>query len=422
MGANNNLDYYVEDDGTGVYTFDTSNNEISSSKDVVCGEDAYDWEEFIEDYSGNDTTKDETGISDIIGGDDRKVVNKTTIKPYSPIVYLEGKINEEITLRGTGVMISEDVVLTCAHNVNSSKYGKPKSIIAYPGRNNNSYPYGKISVAKAYTFSNYDKKFEMSKDLAILRLAEPIGYKCGYQTPINANIINKMKVRICGYPKRVKGQQKDSYQMWEHSGFIREINMDMIKYDVDTSGGQSGSPIYNSNNQIIGIHTKGRLNSQYNSGVRINAEKLKWINKYLNIAKNVYRLYNKNNLEHLFTQSSAEYYNLIAAGWAKEGLAWISPTSGVNVYRLYNPNSKTHYYTLKNSERNKLVKLGYRDEGFCWKSMSNGGVGVYKLYNPNAKSNQMQHHFTPKVKEKDKLVGLGWKNEGFSWYAYENAY
>ena len=321
-------DYYLENDGTGVYTFDTSNNEISSSKDVVCGEDAYDWEEFIEDYGGNDTTKDETGISEIIGEDNRKVVNKTTTKPYSPIVYLEMETESGINTRGTGVMISEDVVLTCAHNVNNSEFGKSKAIIAYPGRNSNSYPYGKIPVAKAYTFSNYDKKFEMSKDLAILRLAEPIGYKCGYQTPINANIINKMKVRICGYPKEVKGQE-DSHQMWEHTGFIRKIDMDMIKYDVDTSGGQSGSPIYNSNNQIIGIHTKGRLNSEYNSGVRINAEKLKWINKYLNIAKNIYRLYNKNNSEHLFTQSSVEYYNLIAAGWAKEGLAWIAPTSGV---------------------------------------------------------------------------------------------
>lgn len=207
-------------------------------------------------------------------------------------------------------------------------------------------------------------------------------------------------------------------------------NKDFIYNNAYSSGGQSGSPIFDSNNKIIGIHIGAKNIAKtvgttvvdsysLHIGVKINNNIQSFINKHLNVVKNVYRLYNKGNGEHFFTCSVNEYYKLAALGWEKEGAAWMAPQSGLDVYRLYNPNNSTHFYTKKLGEKNKLVTAGYKDEGVCWKSAENDKPAVYKLYNPNSTSKQMAHHFTKSESEMNKLVNLKWKNEGIAWNAFD---
>lgn len=54
----------------------------------------------------------------------------------------------------------------------------------------------------------------------------------------------------------------------------------------------------------------------------------------------MYRVYNKNTGEHLYTASTFERDNLVKAGWTNEGTGWQAPTTGTAVYRVYNPNVK----------------------------------------------------------------------------------
>lgn len=126
-----------------------------------------------------------------------------------------------------------------------------------------------------------------------------------------------------------------------------------------------------------------------------------------------YRLYSKNNGEHIYTQSDQERSDLILKySWIDEGICWLAPAEGIPVYRLYNPNSGDHHYTLSTNEKTELVKMGWKDEGIAWYSAKEGAA-VYRLCNPNAKAGT--HHYTKDVQERDLLVLNGWKNEGIAW-------
>lgn len=131
-------------------------------------------------------------------------------------------------------------------------------------------------------------------------------------------------------------------------------------------------------------------------------------------ASTLYRAYNPNTGEHLYTQNGNEIPFVVRAGWRNEGTAWEAPSKGAPVYRMFNPNNGgDHHYTLNQGEVNMLKSKGWRYEGESWKS--GGSTPVYRLYNPNAKSGT--HHFTILASEKDSLVRAGWRYEGVAFYS-----
>lgn len=132
----------------------------------------------------------------------------------------------------------------------------------------------------------------------------------------------------------------------------------------------------------------------------------------------VYRAYNANSGEHLYTLNRYEYNHLIQVGWYAEGVAWKSPLEGQAVYRLYNPNTGEHFYTMNKVEYELTAKKGWKQEGVAFHS--NGfGMPVYRLFNPKAKG-PGSHHFTLNTYEVDSLVDAGWKYEGVAFYGVKN--
>ena len=133
----------------------------------------------------------------------------------------------------------------------------------------------------------------------------------------------------------------------------------------------------------------------------------------------MYRLYNSNSGEHLYTGDSNERKTLMAAGWKDEGPEWVAPSiSNTPVYRLYNPNTGDHHYTTDKNESSTLVKVGWRDEGIKWYSDDGKIVPLYRVYNPNAKQ-AGSHHYTVDKNEVNALVSKGWKSEGIGWYGLD---
>lgn len=131
-------------------------------------------------------------------------------------------------------------------------------------------------------------------------------------------------------------------------------------------------------------------------------------------AAQLYRAYNPNTGEHLYTANASEIPFVVRAGWRNEGYAWEAPSKGAPVYRMFNPNNGgDHHYTLNAGERDHLKKVGWRYEGISWQS--GGSTPVYRLYNPNAKSGT--HHFTTLASEKNHLVKVGWRYEGVAFYS-----
>ncbi|EOH86305.1 hypothetical protein [Enterococcus pallens] len=135
-------------------------------------------------------------------------------------------------------------------------------------------------------------------------------------------------------------------------------------------------------------------------------------------ASTLYRAYNPNTGEHLYTQNYNEIPFVVKAGWRNEGIAWEAPSKGVPVYRMFNPNNGgDHHYTVNTNEVDMLKGKGWRYEGESWKS--GGSIPVYRLYNPNAKSGT--HHYTQLALEKDQLVKAGWRYEGIAFYSGSDA-
>lgn len=132
----------------------------------------------------------------------------------------------------------------------------------------------------------------------------------------------------------------------------------------------------------------------------------------------VYRLYNPNSGEHVYTMGLTEKNNLVHLGWGYEGILGTSyyTMNGQNydkipVYRLYSKNSGEHLYTTSNYEVNQLKNYDWVNEGIVFYDASHYGsnqaIGIDRLYNPNSG----QHFYTNNSLETAFLIKLGWKYE-----------
>lgn len=133
----------------------------------------------------------------------------------------------------------------------------------------------------------------------------------------------------------------------------------------------------------------------------------------------VYRMYNPNSGEHMYTKNTTEMEFLVSIGWSHEADADFSVNSfeaadAKPVYRVYNPNTGLHHYTMDIEETKALVGLGWGFEGvvmYAIPSDKTGGVPLYRLYNPN----DSQHLWTVNKDEYDIRGSEGWSKEEIAW-------
>ncbi len=148
----------------------------------------------------------------------------------------------------------------------------------------------------------------------------------------------------------------------------------------------------------------------------------------------VVRMYNKWTGEHLFTTNPLEVADLEARGWANEGTYWKAPAVDtatehtgnkdfMPVYRLYNPNSSDHLYTTNLVEYTDLMAAGWRGEDVKFKSAAKpdehnkakigevdpAAEGIYRQFNPNV---TVGTHNYGGLAENKKLLDAGWKADG----------
>ena len=132
----------------------------------------------------------------------------------------------------------------------------------------------------------------------------------------------------------------------------------------------------------------------------------------------IYRLYNPDNGEHLYTTDANETRVLYEEhNWGYEGVAWYAPSgTGTPVYRLYNPVLCNHLYTTDTNEVHVLTTTTewISDNNGQPVFYSDGSIPVYRVYN---KELQGMHHLTTDRNEYDTLPTYGWEQEGVSLYA-----
>lgn len=213
-------------------------------------------------YSANDSRS-------LIGEDNRVRVDNTKMMPYSAICYIEIEWSDGSTSLGTAFMIYDDLALTAGHCVYSSENGGwATNINVWPGKDGYGFwnnPYGTTESTYLRTASEWVSTEDEEYDWALIELEEPIGNETGwFGIGWSASDLTGTDVTISGYP----GEHR--YYQYKMSDEITRCTTNKLYYDViDTTGGQSGSPIYTSGNIVYGIHCYGYIDEPENSGTRI---------------------------------------------------------------------------------------------------------------------------------------------------------
>jgi len=145
-----------------------------------------------------------------------------------------------------------------------------------PGRDGDSAPFGTHTVQadSLRASERWIKERDSDYDYGAITLKDPVGSDSGSfafasfdDAAIESSIAN-----IAGYPA---DRDRATHQYF-HARTITRQSKRRLYYDIDTFGGQSGSPIWiqDANDQriAVGIHTTGA--SSINVGTRINEEVL----------------------------------------------------------------------------------------------------------------------------------------------------
>lgn len=221
----------------------------------------------------------------VIGKDDRKKITATKKYPWRTICSLRIKAKDGTRWIGTGFLIGPRTVITAGHVVYMHKHGGwAKSIEVIPGRNGSKKPYGSCTSSKFHSVKGWTKSKKRVNDYGAIILPKncKLGNKVGYFGYANYSLFKLLglKVNLSGYPG-----DKPSGTQWWHCRKIKLVTPRTLIYNIDSAGGQSGSPVWkykNGKRYVVGIHTNG--SSLGNSATRITSAVYKnlknWKNKY----------------------------------------------------------------------------------------------------------------------------------------------
>lgn len=244
-----------------------------------------------EDRSGVDP--DRISLSrpeDVVGTDDRIRVTDTDTYPWNTVGYVSAAYPSSRTYRGSGAIVTPYMVLTAGHMVYDwdREGGYANSLNFSPGQRQLSAggavtrPYGQFTAVRWETTSNYidalktnpGPNVHFNYDYAAAFFSTSFA-SVGLNTymPVVFNLA-PTAINIAGYPASVQGET-NSQGMWHSFGDVTGVADRMLYYNADTTGGNSGGPVWEfispNTRRIVAVHVSSgpggcRLVSQ-NQGV-----------------------------------------------------------------------------------------------------------------------------------------------------------
>ncbi|HEY5711123.1 MAG TPA: trypsin-like peptidase domain-containing protein [Allosphingosinicella sp.] len=215
---------------------------------------------------------------------------QTKTPPWRAICSLEIATPNGL-FRGTGWLAGPRLVMTAAHCVYRPREfgGWAREIIVSPGRTWRSQPFGSFVSQRFSCAAEWIRTGRRETDLGCIHLAEPVGESLGWFRYAGADpgALVGASVVASGYPE-FSGTYNN---LLTASGAVHDTAPGRIFYDVDTTDGQSGAPVWSldddpANPTVFAVHTyepdPGRP-GQFNSATLLTAEALGLIAEWQNL-------------------------------------------------------------------------------------------------------------------------------------------
>jgi len=220
----------------------------------------------------------------IIGEDERIPIPDTTIFPFSAIAYLElFNDKNELFAVCSGTFIGPDALLTAGHCLWDSGRGtwNARRIRVIPAKEHDFEPFGSAYATDWWVPEGFlDTGGSVDFDWGIVRLPDDRLTLDTSWLPVA--VLTTASLRDPAFTPAIVGYPVDKppQTMWGQSRRAFDaVEAYRLYYDIDTSGGQSGSAIWSLEpgstlGYVVGIHTQGSGGTGYNSGSRIDRELL----------------------------------------------------------------------------------------------------------------------------------------------------
>ncbi|XLL60325.1 serine protease SplE [Staphylococcus aureus] len=169
-----------------------------------------------------------------------KLIKNTNVAPYNGVVSIGS---------GTGFIVGKNTIVTNKHVVAGMEIGA--HIIAHPnGEYNNG---GFYKVKKIVRYSGQE-------DIAILHVEDKAVHPKNRNFKDYTGILKiaseakeNERISIVGYPE----PYINKFQMYESTGKVLSVKGNMIITDAFVEPGNSGSAVFNSKYEVVGVHFGG---------------------------------------------------------------------------------------------------------------------------------------------------------------------